>query len=244
VVVQITEEFDSNGSVTITITLPPASSTTQQHATGVVSEIEKDALMVHTADGSDLLLHMNADSLSNLNLESCQTVDVTYHQDAGLLIADQVNATGASTAGDCAPTYSETGTITQVSSGSLTVSTDHGPVSFTVDLSSGLTDGYKAGDLVNVTYTQNGDGSLTATDLCFVEESASGKVSSVTTNAGGGSLTITDDDTGQPDTFVADPQSGVQINSRAFNGVSVGDQVDVTYHQSAGRLVADSVTDH
>jgi len=64
----------------------------------------------------------------------------------------------------------------------------------------------------------------------------------VTTSTTGGSLTITDAGTGQPDVFVAGP-GGVEIDGGAFNGVSVGDQVDVTYHQSAGQLVADTVSE-
>jgi hypothetical protein len=52
-----------------------------------------------------------------------------------------------------------------------------------------------------------------------------------------GSLTITDDNTGQPVMFTADPGAGV------FDGVAVGDQVDVNYHQSASGPVADSVDD-
>ena len=64
----------------------------------------------------------------------------------------------------------------------------------------------------------------------------------MTTSQNGGNVTITDDDTGNPDTFVADPSNGVQINSDAFNGVQVGDEIDVCYHVSAGQLVADTVT--
>jgi hypothetical protein len=35
----------------------------------------------------------------------------------------------------------------------------------------------------------------------------------------------------------------VQINAGAFSGVSVGDKIALNYHQSAGQLVADVVTE-
>lgn len=239
VMVQITESTDANGNLTITITL--VSQTGPQDATGVVTDVSSDTFTVQTGDGSDMRFHMAADALSNLSLQSCNTVDVTYHQDAGMLIADTVNITGNSSSGDCAPTSDATGTITAVSSSSITVNTDSGPVTAGVDPSSGLTDGFQVGDLVDVTYVQNSDGSFTATDVQYVEEESTGQVTSVTTSTNGGSVTIVDDNTGQPETFVANA-NGVQINSSTFNGVSVGDQLDICYHQSGGQLVADTVT--
>jgi hypothetical protein len=167
---------------------------------------------------------------------------VTYHQDAGILIADTVSQTGTSTAGDCAPTLDVTGAITQISDSSVTVNGDSGPVTVAVDPSSGLTGGFQVGDVVDVTYTQAADGSLDATDIQFVEQDATGTVTSVTTSTSGSSLTITDDSTGQPDVFVASPD-GIEIDAYAFNGVSLGDHVDVTYHTSAGQLVADAVSE-
>jgi Domain of unknown function (DUF5666) len=241
VLVQITETVGDDGTVTITITLPASSG--QQSTSGVVTEVGTDAFTLQAADGSNLRLHMAQDALSNLNLQTCETVNVSFHQNAGILIADNVTSTGASSSGDCAPTSDATGQITQVSSGSVTIAGDQGAMTFSVDPSSGLTDGFQVGDLVDVTYTQNSDGTLRATDVQFVEEDATGKVTSVTTTTNGGSLTIADDNTGQSDTFIADPNNGVQINARAFTGVSVGDQVDVTYHQSAGKQVADTVTE-
>ena len=240
--IQITETTDAQGNITISITLPGPSGA--ETASGVVTEVDTDALTIQSADGSELRLHMAADALANLNLQSCDDVNVTYHQDAGILVADSVDPTGSSsTAGDCAPSYDASGTITQVSPDAVTISTDQGAQTFNVDPSSGLTDGYQAGDLVDVTYSVNPDGSMVASDVEFVEQEATGQVSSVTTSTGGGSLTLTDDTTGQPEVFVTDPNHGVQINARAFNGISVGDSLDVTYHQSAGRLVADTVSE-
>jgi hypothetical protein len=220
--------------VTITITLPP--SPAEQSASGVVTDVEFDAFDITTADGTDLRLNMAPDQLSNLNLQSCDTVDVTYHQDTGMLVADSAQVTGASTDGDCAPTYDATGAITDVSGSSIAINSDQGPMSFNVS-SSDITDGYQIGDVVDVTYTQNGDGSLDAIDVQYVEQDATGVVTSVSSS----SLTLTDDNTGQPDAFIADPNNGLQICTYAFDGVHAGDQVDVTYHQTAAGLVADSV---
>jgi hypothetical protein len=237
VTVLVTETTDSAGKITITITLPsPSQTTAQQQASGVVTEVDDDAFEIELADGSDLRLHMGSDALSSLSLSTCNTVDVAYHQDAGLLLADGVQVTGNSTTGDCTPTESATGTITQVSDQGLTISTDQGPLTFSAD--SDVTDGFQSGDVVDVTYVQNQDGSLTATDVEYVEQDASGTVTAVS----GTSMTITDSDSGQPETFVTGP-NGVEVDGPSFQGVSFGDQVDVTYHQSAGQLVADSVCD-
>lgn len=238
VTVLVTESTDSSGNTTVTITLPPTPPTPQsQQASGTVSEVDTDAFVVVTADGSELRMHMAEQDLANLNLSSCQTVDVTYHQDAGMLIADDVQTTGTSTTGDCTPTFDATGTITVLSDQAVTISTDQGPMKFGADPS--LTDGYYVGDLVDVTYTQNADGSLTATDVEYVEMDASGTV----TAASATSLTLTDSESGQTDRFVADPYLGVQIDGQTFAGIQAGDYVDVSYHQSAAGLVADCVDD-
>ena len=109
---------------------------------------------------------------------------------------------------------------------------DQGTMTFGVD-SNDVTDGYQVGDVVDVTYADNGDGTYTADDVEWVEQDSTGTV----TDVSDGSMTITDDQTGQPVTFVADPSESV------FDGVTVGDQVDVTYHQSGGQQVAESVDD-
>ena len=241
VLVKITETTDANGNVTITITLPQ--STGQETASGVVSEVDTDAFMLQATDGSTLRLHMAADALSNLGLQSCDVVDVTYHQDAGLLIADTVNVTDTSNEGGCnsSSTNDVTGAITQITSDSVTISGDQGPMTFSVDPSAGLTDGFHVGDTVDVTYEDNGGGTYTADDIELVEQEASGVVTAVTTTATGGSMTITNDSTGQSETFIANPDSGVELNASAFDGVAVGNHVEVGYHQSGGQLVADFV---
>ena len=239
-VVEVTETIGADGGITITITLPPVSAA--EHASGVITDVSDDAFTLVSSDGTALRLHMAPDQLSQLGLQVCQTADVAYHQD-GVLIADSVTPTGTSVDGDCAPTTDTTGVITKVSSESVIIDTGQGEQAYSVDPTSGLTDGYQSGDLVDVTSVTAPDGSQQATNISFVEEQASGKVTSVTTSTNGGSLTLEDVSSGNPLTVTADPAHGVQINAHAFNGISVGDEVSITYHQSAGKLIADTVSE-
>jgi hypothetical protein len=237
VVVLITETVDAHGNITITIAFPASSSVGGgQQASGVISEVDVDAFTLVTTDGSELRLHMSQDALANLNLQPCDNADVTYHQDAGMLIADSVNDTGSSNSADCggdSQSQDAVGTITAVSADSVTVTTeDQGSMTFAVD-SPDVTDGFVVGDVVDVSYLDNGDGTFSALDVEYIEQDSSGTVTAVSD----GSLTITDDQTGQPETFVADPADGL------FDGIAVGDHVDVNSHQSGGQLVVDSVED-
>jgi hypothetical protein len=230
VTVLVTESVDGSGNVVITITLPASVAGVggAQQASGVVGDVSSDSFVLATADGSELRLHAAPSLLAGLNLRACDTVLVTYHQAAQRLIADTVQSTGSSTSGDCSdstPAQHVAGTITQVSAGGLTISSDHGAVTFTV-ASSDITAGFQPGDLVDVTYSQNN-----ATDVEYVEQDASGTVRAVSA----GSITITAGS--QTKTFAADPSQGM------FDGIAVGDQVGVVYHQSSGQLVADSVDD-
>jgi hypothetical protein len=140
---------------------------------------------------------------------------------------------GGGSGGGSADDQLAEGTITQLSDTQLAIHTDSGALSFTVDRTAGLTDGFLVGDVVDVSYYQNPDGSLSADDIEYVEQDATGVVSTV--SAAG--LTLVDDTTGQADTFSGDPEMGL------FDGVTPGDEVDVTYHQSATGLVADAVGD-
>lgn len=238
VTVLITETVAANGDITITITLPPPSSTGEQTVTGTVTEVDDADFILDPGNGADLQLNMDADTLSNLNLSQCDLVSVSYHQDAGLLIADSVQITGSSTTGDCTPTSDVTGTITQVSPTAVTIASDSGPMSFVVD-SADITDGYSVGDLVDVTYTQATGGALDASDVEYVEGDTTGVVTAVNAT----SVTITDAQTTQPDTFIADPAGGLQVTSDAFTGIAVGDNIEVSFHTTATGLVADTVTD-
>jgi hypothetical protein len=124
------------------------------------------------------------------------------------------------------------GTITQLSTTAVTINVGGHTMTFSCDPANDLTDGFATGDLVDVTYDSSG-GSLQASDVEYVEADATGTVTAVDTS----SLTLTNSDTGQTQTIVADPVEGM------FDGVSVGDGVVVTYHQSAGQLIADVVDD-
>lgn len=236
VVVLITETVDDHGNVTITLSFPPHSDPVvggEQRTSGTVADVGNDTFLLTTDDGSDLRLHIAKAKLAAAGLQPCDTADISYHQDAGMLIADSVTPTGTSDSGDCASGQDEqdaTGTITQVSSDRITIATqDQGSMSFAID-SADLTDGYQVGDLVDVTYADTGSG-FDASDVEYVEQDVTGTV----TAASDGSLTITDDGTGHAVTFTAEPDSGT------FDGVAVGDSVDVNYHQSGSQLVADGV---
>lgn len=125
------------------------------------------------------------------------------------------------------------GTITQISDSRLAISTASGALGFSVDPGDGLTDGFLIGDVVDVSYYQNANGTLSADDVEYVEDDATGVVSTVSD----GAISIVDAGTGQTDTFSADPGMGL------FDGIAPGDEVDVTYHQAAAGSVADAVGD-
>lgn len=238
--VLVTETVAPDGTITISITLPAAGSGStagDQTVDGVVSDVQDDTFTISTADGSSLVLHMNADALGALDMFSCDTVTVSYHTDAGLLVADNVDDTGTSSSGDCAGdsgSSDETGPIVSLSSTSVTIATqDQGNMTFSVDPTAGLTDGFLVGDVVDVTYAADSSGANAASDIEYVESDATGVVTAV----GAGTISFTDGQTGATDGFTADP------SQQLFDGVTVGDQVDVTYHQSSGQPVVDNVDD-
>ncbi|MFZ1997007.1 MAG: hypothetical protein WAU75_23025 [Solirubrobacteraceae bacterium] len=125
------------------------------------------------------------------------------------------------------------GTIKQVSANRVAIDTGSGLLAFSVDPGSGLTDGFLVGDVVDVTYAQNADGSFGADDVEYVEQDASGPVTAVSDSR----ITVADQASGISYTITADPSLGL------FVGVLPGDQVDVAYHQCAAGLVADAVDD-
>lgn len=238
VTVQITETIDSSGVVSITITLPPPSTLPEQSDSGVVTEVDPGAFMLLTPGGSDLRLNMVPAALAGLSLQPCDTVEVTYHQDSEILIADSVTVTGTQISGACQSGGDVTGTITSVSGSGLTISTDQGSMSFVVD-DGDITQGFQVGDLVDVTYSTNDQGQLDASDVEYVEKLASGTVTAVSQD----SMTITDGGSGQSETFVAGGGFEEDWGLNPFDGVSVGDQVQVGYHISSAGNVADVVID-
>lgn len=241
--VLVTESTAARGNPTVAIELtatPGGGTVSEQQVSGVVTDVESDMFAVMTADGSILNLNMAQDTLAGLNLSYCDSVTVSYHEDQGALMADSVQDSGASTSAACAGDSSSgtdedaIGAITSVSGSSVTIDqgAGQGTLEFTVDDPS-ITDGFDVGDVVDVTYTEDSDGSLDASDVEYVEDDATGVVIAV----GAGSLTVTDDSTGNPDTFTADPGAGM------FDGVEIGDEVDVTYHVGVGVDVVDNVDD-
>jgi hypothetical protein len=210
-------------------------------ATGIVTDVESATFGILTDGGVDDSFRMSASALANVGMETCDVVTVAYHTSGSSLVADTVSDTDSSDAGQCDSdgtyyaTEDETGPITAVSSTSVTLDTsDQGSMTFALDPSDDLGDGYLVGDVVDVTYEPVPDSVNFATDVEYVESDSTGVVTAVSD----GSLTITDDSTGQPDVFTADPSDGV------FTGVQTGDEVDVTWHQAAGnQMVADAVDD-
>jgi hypothetical protein len=241
--VLVTESTNKRNLV-VTIELigtPGGVKVSELQLSGVVTDLERNTFEVTTADGSVISLRMAPAILANLNLNYCDEVTVAYHVDGGAFIADTVVDTGPSTTGMCANNPGSgpaggnaIGTITSVSDSSITIDqgAGQGPLTFTVDDPS-ITAGFVVGDGVDVTYTQDSDGTLDANNVQYVEDDAIGAVTAVSA----GSVTITNASTGTPDTFVADPTIDM------FDGVEVGDEVDISYHLGAGQNVADSVDD-
>jgi hypothetical protein len=123
------------------------------------------------------------------------------------------------------------GSVTSASTSAITISTaSQGAMTFALDDPT-LTDGFVTGDQVDVSYAQQADCTMMASDVEYVESDALGTVAAVTSS----SLTLIDQSTGQPETFTSDPSQGM------FDGVAPGDQVDVTYHLNNGHSVVDAV---
>jgi hypothetical protein len=207
-------------------------------ASGFVTDVENTSFSIQTASGSTMTFQMDATDLSDVGMSPCDTVVVSYHPSGSQLDADNVNDNGTSNTGACASGgdggSDETGPITAISATSVTIDTpDQGSMTFSVNPSLGLTEGYLLGDVVDVTYATNPNGSNAATDIEYVDNDNTGVVTAVSA----GSVTITDDSTGVSETYTADP------TQQMFQGVNVGDDIDVTWHQAASQMVADAVDD-
>jgi hypothetical protein len=164
-----------------------------------------------------------------------ETVDAVGHWTITITLPPAASSSGAAAPGDdpSAGDQVAEGAITQVSASGLSVSTDSGPLTLSVDPASDLTVGFVIGDIVDVTYADSADGSLVADDVEYVEQDASGVVTAVSD----ASVTVGDQADGTAVTVTTDPGLGL------FTGIAMGDAVDVTYHQSGSRLVADAVDD-
>jgi hypothetical protein len=216
-----------------------ASPAGQLQTFGTVVEIDQGAFVVQPASGGDLRFSISPDDLYTLQLSLCNVVSVAYGPTSTSVTAGDVDvAANDSTSGAChdpgAPKVSGTadafGPITKLTLSSVTVNTQNGPMTFAATID--LTDGYLVGDTVDVTYAQTSTGSLVASDVEPDDYDAVGTVEAVSS----GSLTIRTSG-GHERTFTEDPSWG------DFKGISVGDQVDVTYYYSNGHVVIDYVTD-
>jgi hypothetical protein len=225
--VVVAETAGERGRVKVAIRLPDASAPAvarTQRASGVVGDVSQTGFVLDTPDGAELSLQLRAHHAPSV--EVCERVRVVYRQHAGALLAEQVRRTGRSRAGSCAGvpvTRRLVGLITRITNSGLTVSRGRHAETFTL-ASPALAAGFQAGDQVTVTYT--GD---QASDVEYVERTATGSVTAVSA----GSLSITSGHRRRAETFVADPVQAM------FAGLSVGERVLVTYHQTADGLVAD-----
>jgi Domain of unknown function (DUF5666) len=250
-VVLVTETLGSDPQTTVTVTRAgtghgvthSGSSPTapgQLQAIGTVVEIDSTSFVLQTAPGSGLRFDITPAQLYDSQMSLCNVVSVLYAPgDMNVTSEDLSFAGNNSTSGQCAdpgaPTEDGTddaiGPITQLTLSSVTVSTEKGPMGFAATID--LTDNFLVGDTVDVTYARGGDGTLIATDIEPDDYDATGVVTAVSA----GSVTITDSTTGQSRTFTDDPTNDT------FAGISVGDQVDVSYYYSNGHIVVDYVTD-
>ncbi len=129
-----------------------------------------------------------------------------------------------------------TGTITAIGPASVTIQADDGS-SMTFQASSDVLDGFEVGDVVDVTYYTEADGTLVADDIEPVDDGGDTgdelDAIGIVTAVGPSTISIQVDG-GGPMTFEADPD--------LTDGFAVGDHVDVTYWQDVdGSLVADDV---
>jgi hypothetical protein len=160
------------------------------------------------------------------------SITVTIGPPAGGSVSGSGSRDGQGQDSDDAGRADVTGSITRISSGSITIATAQaGPMTFAVDPGSSLTDGFILGDVVDVTYSAESGGGREAEDVEYVENDAIGIVTLVSAAA----LTMTDETTGQPDRFAADP------SLLLFDGVLIGNEIDVSYHLNGDRMVVDGV---
>lgn len=245
VLVNETVAADGSVSVTITITNAPngGGGNTDATASGTVTDVQLDSFgIVDENTGTTTRFTMDPDALAAINMAPCDTVDVSYQQDGATLVADNVNDYGSSDGGACDggagtyyPAQDVVGNITDITDSSVSINTaDDTSMTFPVLPSSGLLSGFALDDSVDITYSQDPDGTLYVADIEYAENDSTGVVVAVSESQ----LTIVDDSTGQQDVFTADP------SQQLFDGVAIGDQVDVTWHQAAdGSQVADNIDD-
>jgi hypothetical protein len=250
-VVLVTETIGKKGT---SVSIKPAAASTpgvsgERQLTGVVTAVGSRSLTIRTSDGTTSF-QMSAAQLAAAGLQTCDVVAVKYHQHGSALVADKVSEHGISSTGSCSGQAGSNGSgqggsgddsgddgpdvvgnITSVSGSGLTVNVPgQGSMSFVVD-DPDITEGFGVGDQVDVTFSQDSDGTLDASDVEYVENDAEGVVVTVSDS----SLTISDPSGNE--TFTDNSGDGM------FDDVSAGDTVDVSYHIAGGQSVVDEVDD-
>ena len=244
VTVLITLRLGRPGSTPKVTGVAPSASTGATgtpETSGAVVELDPSALVVQALDGSTRRFTIAPSTLNNLRLSLCDTVDVLYHGAAGTNVADSVKSVNLNVTGPCngsggnggtvTGSQNLVGTITQLTLQGLTISTAQG-TSQTFAATMDLTGGYGIGDQVDI--TSNPGGAVpTATDVEYQDQDEVGTAVYVDP----GKITLVDSTSGQRETFTDDPSNGT------FDGINVGDKVDVSYHLSALGPVVDAVSD-
>jgi uncharacterized protein DUF5666 len=160
-VVLITETVDGSGNLTITIKLMPNADLggDDQDVTGAITALGADSITIQTDGGQSMTFQSDPVLLEDFLMGD--QVDVTYYADPdGSLVADDVEPVDVSGSDD----LDAIGTVTALNDSSITVQVDgSGPMTFSAD--SELLDGVAAGDVVDVTYFQDTDGTLVADDI-------------------------------------------------------------------------------
>jgi hypothetical protein len=158
-VVLITMVSDADGNVAITIKLVRGDDPTggeDEEASGVVTAVSADSLTIDTGD-EQMTFEADSDVLADVQVDD--EVDVTYYEDGGTLVADDVSLVDDGQEDD-----SVTGTVTQVRGDGLTIQVEgEGPMSFGADPD--VLQDVAIGDVVDVSYYQDDDGSLVADDV-------------------------------------------------------------------------------
>jgi hypothetical protein len=168
-VVLITMVSDGAGNVSITIKLVPNGDPTSgedEDVTGTITAIEAGSVTVETDDQGELTFVADQDLLDGFQVGD--DVDVTYFTDGdGSLVADDIELLDDSEGSD----FDVVGTVTQVRGDGLTVQVDgEGAMSFGADPD--LLNGVTVGELVDVTYYEDADGSMVADDIEPVDDSS------------------------------------------------------------------------
>jgi hypothetical protein len=169
----------SGDSVAVTIKRVDAGvvagqTSSQLSGTVTSSDPDSNSFTVTDAAGNDHSFIASDAALSGVSIAECDVVDVTYHSAADLLVADQVHVSGTETTGACDSSSSSSssselealGTITALDAagGSVTITTDDGQT-LQLGVDPSLLDGLATGAQVDVLYSDNGDGTLTADDI-------------------------------------------------------------------------------